>query len=1656
MSKRLTSLLVGALTVVLFGVPAQAQEFAKATASSRELPAFIQQLHKHCSSKPDFKMLNEQQREEAIVFMEKRHAGEGVLPLNAISHHSTPVAVRGSRGSVNSVLSLPASTNQVKNQRLTAPAKAETVTNGVITEPDAGQISYYTRSGWSYMVYNSTMYYANSEGYLKMVETADGTVYVQNIASYFPQGAWVKGTKSGNTITFASGQGQYYYDSYDVLYYMAWGVWDNAAGDFVKDDSKTEFTYTIDGDKVTLNGTDEDHILGVFYDYSGNTYFSGAGEYESVWTLDPDYGPNATLIQAPADMQTETWYSSGSVYSSGSSQNFTGTVTVGFSGNDVYLKGVFEAFPDSWIKGTIDGSTVTFKGLQYVGDAYGYNIFGIGTNGYLLDNFVMTYDAENQTLESKNELLANADDARMYYLEYIEELNLTKEAPGEAVAPTGDPIYELPYSNGFDVETEEYSVFGVIDSNADGKIWGITSAGEARYSYGVADADDWLISPAIYLEAGKNYHFAFDTRAQSARYPERIEVKMGLEAKASALTLPVIPATDVNWTEYVTLENFALTVSETGLYHFGIHAISDGDMYYLYADNFLIEAAALPTAPAAVTDFTVTSFEGDEIGANVSFTAPTKTVGGSDLTEITKIELLRDKAVIATFENVAPGAKVEYVDQAEDLTLGVHNYQVIPYNADGAGQKSDVLSVFLRIARFNVPFVVDLTDANIFQLFTVIDANEDGYTWASDANGACYSYTSAMSGDDYLISLPMTLQGGKSYSVKVNAICASATYPERFEVLVGKEPTVAGLNITAIGPTDVLNAEGYEEYEGEFTADADGVYYVAIHGISDADMYRLYIASLAVEAGASPTSPAAPRLAVQPDPYGAEKAVVTVTAPMRSINGQKLTENLSKLEIYRDGELIKSYENVEPSGIKVFVDKVGDTGFHTYQAVPYGADGRGRKSERVKAFIGLDVPNVVENVTAYEQEDGVLLTWKPVTTGYNGGTIVPNEVEYQVCTGHYETYLFWEFLYLDDVLVTTSDTEAFIPYDQSGEQTVETLFIIASNEAGRLDDDYATPANFFVGAPYELPIEDRFTGNTLAYNYLLDYSYWGGAQWFEDASDGDGSAIAFYAEDDEQWATFTLGKVAMEPGNITFLMDVMGDGSTANSVRLNVTTPEGKQFILGNFTPTDEYQTMKVSLADFMNYDFIKLTIYFDFQEAGYIAIDNIRILDLLSNNLAVSVAAPKTVNAGKAANVNVKVKNIGEEAVKDFTVKLFAGDQQLLSEKVTDQLASFEGLQFDAEFVTTIFDETEDVTLSAQVEYDLDLDDEDNVAETIITVKESTAAAPENVVAEKTASGVKLSWTAPGDTNEEVTEDFENQEVFEPWSLGGVSAESRYGAFGDWTLYDGNNMTVYGFSGMSFPNNNEIQAWQVANPAAIGAEGTYAPHSGDQFLWSFCPVDENNNTPDADHWLISPELTGKAQTISFFARQVSSLDETSSSFYGYEKFEIWVSTTDTKIESFTKVDASTISEADWAQFSYSLPEGAKFFAIRHISKDIFGLLVDDITFTRGGGSVEKYNYYVDRELAGSTTQTSVELPGVSASSVFAVSAVYSSGKESKPVSVIISGANQEITAIEQITGNSEPVDVYSLDGRLVRQQATDLRGLKGAFIIEGQKVIVK
>lgn len=1798
MSKKFTSFLV-VLAALLLTVPTQAQFAKKAAKQTTVLKAGPLKVNdvqkvKAAKMKAAAKLEGQAFRGFKSVFQEKN-----VLP----QYESTSGLFKPRF--CESFMEMSAMNTERVTPLTRRASGEEKDANGIITSPAEGVAKVYTRSGKAYKYANSAVSVIDQSGTTQIVECEDGTVYIKDIVASYATGAWVKGTKSGNTITVPTKQPINYNSQYGATLSPRWATGDGTANPVAADELADNFTFVVDeaANTISLQNTTATQFMAVLWD-DDNSY-TGNGVYETVYTYSNDYVPPTTVtVTPPTDLETATWYANGHTYSSGSLSPYTNQVSVGFAEDKVYIKGMFTSFPNAWMMGTIEGTTVTFAGLQFQG-VYGgtYDIYATGGDNSGLKDYVMTYDALSGTLSSENALFANAATDKIYYLTYITDITITKDTPTESEATTGDPIDALPYSNAL-ASADDFGVFGVLDSNADDYTWAFSEDYGAYYSYSSTNAaDDWLISPAIKLEAGKKYHFAID--AKNNGYTEKLEVLLGTEAKASALTQSVIAATEVTAIEYVTYENAAVEVAETGYYHFGIHAISDADQFRLMVANFLVEAGAEPTAPAAVTDFAVAQTP-NVLEAVVSFKAPTKTVAGDDLTDLTKIDVLRDgnvinsispsinwvaadqgyensqnitsidfgagltaalaqndasthprywandkslrlydknsmtisggviKKVVFTFVSssnnklaaeglvvdgatgtwtgsaneiaftatggkafiqkieieyegtLTPGAEYSYTDNAEDLTVGTHVYQVIPYNTSGIGVKSEEKSIFLTVA-YDVPHTFDLSQ-NLLDWFQVIDNNADGKTWVwSEDYGTYYGYHGTNAADDYLITMPFKLKAGKKYNVIVTA--RNSGYDEKFEVLAGKEPTVAGLTEkvipeTTISADDEATNSVWNEYEGTFAPAEDGSYNFAIHATSDADKFNLCVQTLTVELAPEETAPAAiADFAVAAGAEGALEANLSFTTPTKAINGNALEGNVD-VKIYRDNELVNTLTGVAPGAATTWKDETVEGGAHTYYVVAANESGDGLKSEKVSTFIGIDEVGDVANIQVTgTTANTISMSWDAVA-GKNGGYVNLADVKYAVVSMHVETYWIMQYLVIDDVLGTvtgaTSGTFNY-PVDE-GVQDWSYIGVVAlqgdaaAPEAG---SEYAGGyTSVLVGSPYTMPFVESFTGGTLAY----DIWTYGGAEdayvtLTDDASDNDGGAVLMTTYEAPGTARFESGKIKIEGANPTLIFDAKASGITSGKIMASVDDAEWT--VVKSFDVTDTYQPVKVSLLNAKGERFTRIAFaadivnpseyqgqdpstgadIFDWKDVMYI--DNIKVVDLYEYNLVADIKAPKSVVAGQKAKIVATVSNEGENPVKDYIVTITAGNKALTNVIGDKELAPFTKDIIEVDYETSIFDETGDVTLTVNVQYENELLPEDNTASAIITITEPAATAPTSLLAEdKGAAGVDLTWTVAEGGVAEITESFDDASVFEPFGLGGITADQHTGAFGDWTVYDGNGIGTYGFQSIEFPNAYQPSAWQVCTPAEISEAFAeqYAPHSGEQFLWSFCPADETVGTPAADHWLISPELPGTAQTISFYAKQISSVDQSAESFYGYETFEVLASSTDNNPTSFTKVADGTISSDDWAEFTASLPAGTKFFAIRHTSTDIFGLLIDDVKFSANTtATAASFNIYYNGEkiatVEGDKTTYTVAADKVEVGTqTFGVSAVYANGAESRVTTATI----EIVTGIEQIAADGKPVDVYSIDGKLIRNQAKSLDGLKGLYIVNGKKIMVK
>ena len=420
-------------------------------------------------------------------------------------------------------------------------------------------------------------------------------------------------------------------------------------------------------------------------------------------------------------------------------------------------------------------------------------------------------------------------------------------------------------------------------------------------------------------------------------------------------------------------------------------------------------------------------------------------------------------------------------------------------------------------------------------------------------------------------------------------------------------------------------------------------------------------------------------------------------------------------------------------------------------------------------------------------------------------------------------------------------------------------------------------------------------------------------------------------------------------------------------VQPNKVVDNGEMEVLGSISVDEEnISTIKVPLTSIVGEHFSQVGVYVPIQNPteydnntgytinDYVMIDNIRIYDMFADDLAISVNAPSSVQAGSSASITATVENKGDNDATSYTVSIKAGDKVLLNETVDEELPSTATQVFTAELETSIYDEASTLPIVAEVTYNADADTENNKAETQIKITVSNLLAPENLVAEvNEAKGVDLSWDAPASEAGQVTEDFEDTSIFPAFDLGGITEENHNGAFGEWKLYDGTEgATVYGFQDAEFSNQRVPHAWQVIDNDVADLA---TPFSGKQFLLSVCPLTRYGAS---DHWLISPELTGNAQTISFMLRTITAS-------YGAETFEVLASSTDTDPASFVKVQDFETDVTDWTEFTANLPAGTKYFAIRHTSDDIFGLYLDDITFEKAASKPTAYNIYFEDNLVG-------------------------------------------------------------------------------------------
>ena len=790
-------------------------------------------------------------------------------------------------------------------------------------------------------------------------------------------------------------------------------------------------------------------------------------------------------------------------------------------------------------------------------------------------------------------------------------------------------------------------------------------------------------------------------------------------------------------------------------------------------------------------------------------------------------------------------------------------------------------------------------------------------------------------------------------------------------------------------------------------------------------------------------------LKVVPNLTGGYTAEIQFVAPKTTHAGGTLTK-INRIILQRDNILVKTLENPTPGQTCTIIDDTmteSDNGTHSYVVTAENDYGQG-EPEQTTGFVGVDRPTVSGMTgSAVEQGQGILISWTPVSTkGVSDGYVDPSTVTYYIYEESGASYRLRG-------KVTGQTSFYYEMNPNEGNQRNMGISIGASNVAG--DSPNATHvADIIVGAPYLTPYRETF-----AANFTGNPFYWGESNGSSqpafvqgDSFDGDGRCYQWAGSAQDSYFSFNTGKIAIK-GAANPTVAFASKFASTGSIEVHVQTPDGVDHLIETINASDagKWQVNKVDIGDYSNEDyvFVKLCLK-STASTRTIRIDDLNVLDMYSRNLMATLTVPSDVKAGTPSNISVEVRNTGDRDQSDYTVRLFDETQEVYAKSFDTTLSTLEHLVVEIPYKANVFKAGSKVTLRAEVEASRDDDENDNMQEGEVTVVANDAPQPEQLVSAAQGSGVNLTWQPPTNLSREITESFEGEE-FTDFDNAGITSSNHGGTLGGgWTVWGGFGVTDK--FAIDYPNKSTRSAWVVFNNALAPGSGI-TPHTGDRFLVSF-----DITGSESDCWLISPAMSGEAQSIRFFATEPSGSEK-------HETFNVLVSSTDTYLGSgplagrdslghFSILKTFNTTGTGWDEYSVDLPAGTKYFAIRNVSRAAAKqLAIDDITYTRVFGTVVGYNVYGDRQLLGTVGDaTRAFALTTDAATLYAVTALYASGQESMPIYV------GSPTGIETLRYHGvQTFDVYSLDGRQLRRGATSLSGLKqGVYIVNGQKVVVK
>lgn len=1237
--------------------------------------------------------------------------------------------------------------------------------------------------------------------------------------------------------------------------------------------------------------------------------------------------------------------------------------------------------------------------------------------------------------------------------------------------------YNLPVMFDFNYDNNFYSDFLVHDINEDGCTWDFAytwdeNVAAVQYNASwVNNADDYLVSPGLNLSKGTMYQVSFD-HSTGIGIQESIKILVGKGREVADLTQLAADYPNIITTSS-TRQSTRFTVPDDGVYYVAIYIYSPVGQSYFTVDNMEIKAIGSSLAPAkpVVELAAVTTGGADKV--NVSVTAPSSTVGGESLSELTAVEVYRGdgEEPVHTFASPAIGALLEWTD--ENPGSGPVRYRVVAVNSQGVGEPAES-EVF--VGGLQPPYTASFDSPEELAYYTILNVNGDESTWKQENGSMVYSYNLFEPADDWLFTPNMRLSADRVYEVM--AMARTGMYEESLSITYGVGTDPAS-QVMLLDLPEFISQEVATECPAYLKIPADGCYNIGFHAYSPKNRLQIYLDEISIKDVASANAPdVVTGFSVTADPVGAHKALVAFTVPVKSCAGDPLSA-LTSVEIYRgnEAEPVKVIPNPAIGAAIEWTDENAVHGQAVYRVCAVNADGRGLVS-KASAFVGLDTPAAVKSLRAKGDASNAnaIITWEAPETGINGGYINPDGLTYTVT--RIENY---------SPTVIASGISALTFTDElgaEGKQKVMSYTVTPTNLYGTGPE---ASVSVKLGALHNIPLVQMFKdytalGDEWTNEILTNYN----GSWMVSFDEGgvtsvdEGTGFLHFNKWSEEEGLsagiLSSPKVSMAKAmkpyvTLSFYHNPDADPRAHMKVGYRVNDGDFIEFedIAVNSKPLGwaEY-SWPVTAA---NEDFISVELYAEsYDNVTRMFVDNLSIDDKLDHNLAVDgFAGPEEIGReGAAYTVTVRNKGLLDAAGYDVILLCNGSEAITLHEEA---LASGEVRATEFSIPAPAAPDGGGQRIyQVRVDYVADMKPADNLsAEIHARVIPSDYPGISDLEASNTDAGVAMNWSEPSVVYAPpVTDSFES---LTPFAIDG---------FDPWSLYDGDGQRTIGIRyGLAFTDWYTPKAWQVWDPMRVALLGAdVAPHSGNLCLISMqsdgtIPGDEVYYTPVNDDWLISEQVAGGSEVTFWLMQPVNN-------YGGNEAVEVLYSTEGDSPEDFQVLATVELADkATWTRHRFTLPADAQFFAIRH-HQSYFGLWLDDITYSPTSGSfnlsIEGYNIYRDNELIATVATPSYTdaspLQGVHR---YAVAAKFNVGEG--PISNVVELDTSDsgiggVSASEgciitpgrgfiRITGAADDrVEVVAADGRVIKSLTVNgsaiIKIASGVYIVKAGSIVKK